>query len=378
MDLPPDLNTLASRVVAQSPPVAMVVAGAASSAIASLLSQPGSSRVVLDAQIPYSRESLATYIGSLPDSLCSVQTARLLAWQAWYRARRLAPANQKAACLGVACTAALATLPPRRGSDRAHLALCDGLTARCFTANMGHGGVRQDQELLVSAHLLRLMLQQTDPGLVPEPDEPPNALGETLAGTREWCHIHADGRISDSPAPGLVISGSFNPLHAGHVRLARVAQKRTGLQAVFELTLTNPDKPDLAASQMLSRMEAFGRLMAVVVSRLGTFEAKAKAWPGATFVVGIDTALRVVQPRFYGGTRAGLATALGNLKDQGCRFLVAGRATESGEYRTVADLPDLSDIPGARDLFEEIPEGEFRLDLSSTDIRSNLVTSRAD
>jgi hypothetical protein len=86
----------------------------------------------------------------------------------------------------------------------------------------------------------------------------------------------------------------------------------------------------------------------------------------------------VVQPRFYGGTRAGLATALGNLKDQGCRFLVAGRATETGEYRTVADLPDLSDIPGARDLFEEIPEGEFRLDLSSTDIRSNLVTSRAD
>jgi len=65
------------------------------------------------------------------------------------------------------------------------------------------------------------------------------------------------------------------------------------------------------------------------------------------------------------------------LRQLGCKFLVAGRATESGHFRTVADLPDLSDIPGARELFEEIPENEFRLDLSSTDIRGNLRTAPA-
>jgi hypothetical protein len=220
--------------------------------------------------------------------------------------------------------------------------------------------------------LLQLLLNEPDQNLQKQPDSTPDALGEVLAGNRLWCHVHANGRISDSPAPGLVISGSFNPLHAGHVRLARVAQKRTGLQAVFELTLTNADKPDLTGSQLLPRMQPLGRLAAVVISRISTFEAKAMAWPGATFVVGIDTALRVVDPRFYGSNRANMAKALENLRNSGCRFLVAGRATENGNFRTITDLPNLSDIPGAKELFEGIPEEEFRLDLSSTTIREGL------
>lgn len=375
MDSQDDMDTLACRVVSHGPPMAMVVAGAASSAIGAILRQAGASRVVLEAQIPYSRESLGQYLGHLPESLCSVETARLLAWRAWNHAWQIAPPDQKSVCLGVACTAALATQPPRRGSDRAHLAICDGRTARCHTLELGRGGDRGEQERVVSSHLLNLLLGQTGDALKKEPDETPSSLVETLTGRRAWCHIHADGRISDSPAPGLVIAGSFNPLHAGHVHLARVAQKRTGLQAVFELTINNADKPCLAASQILARLEPFGRLAAVVVSRLGTFQEKGEAWPGATFVIGIDTALRVVDPRFYGGTRAGLATMVERLRQLGCRFLVAGRATETGHFRTVADLPDLSDIPGARDLFEEIPENEFRLDLSSTDIRGNLRTA---
>jgi len=377
MDAQDDLDTLARRVVSHCPPMAMVVAGAASSAIQSILRQPGASQVVLDAQIPYSREALGRYLGRLPESLCSVETARLLAWRAWNNAWQIAPTDKKSLCVGVACTAALATQPPRRGTDRAHMAICDGHTAHCHTLHLGRGGVRGEQEKQVSSQLLQLLLGQPGESLAPEPDELLSPLFETLAGKRSWCHIHADGRISDSPAPGLVIAGSFNPLHAGHVHLARVAQKRTGLQAVFELTINNADKPSLASCQILSRLDGFGRLAAVVVSRLGTFQDKAEAWPGTTFVVGIDTALRVVDPKFYGGTRAALAAMVERLRQLGCKFLVAGRATESGHFRTVADLPDLSDIPGARELFEEIPENEFRLDLSSTDIRGNLRTAPA-
>lgn len=378
MDSSDDLDTLASRVVSQAPPTAMVVAGGGSAAISAILRQPGASRVVLDAQIPYSRESLGKYLGQLPASLCSAETARLLAWRAWSRAWQLAQTDQKSICLGLACTAALATQPPRRGSDRAHLAICDGNMAHCHTLEMERGGDRGDQERLVSHHLLLLLLGQPGIGLKHETDELTSALAETLAGNRLWCHIHADGRISDSPAPGLVIAGSFNPLHAGHVHLARVAQKRTGLQAVFELTINNADKPCLVSSQILPRLEPFGRLAPVVVSRLATFLEKAESWPGTTFVVGIDTALRVVDPRFYGGTRVGLSTMVSRMRELGCKFLVAGRATEDGHFRTLADLPNVSDIPGARELFEEISESEFRLDLSSTDIRGNHRTSTAE
>lgn len=369
MTLASTLDPLAAGVVAQGEPMAMVLAGAATSALAAILRQPGASRVVLEASIPYAREELAAYLGFQPDSACSPATARALAWRAWAKARPLVASSHKIPVRGIACTAALATQPPRRGADRAHFALCDGLSTLCWTLQLDKAQARMEQEIKVSQALLGLLTNQPDPALVQEPPPPPDPLGDTISGKRTWCMVHADGRVSEGPAPGLIVAGSFNPLHAGHVSLARVAQKRTGLQAVFEITVTNADKPQLPSCEVLRRLEPFGRLAGVAVSRLGTFEAKAAAWPGATFVIGIDTALRVVDPRFYGGTRQNLAHALTGLRESGCRFLVAGRATETGRFRTVADLPDLSDIPAARDLFEPIPEKEFRLDLSSTDIR---------
>jgi len=83
------------------------------------------------------------------------------------------------------------------------------------------------------------------------------------------------------------------------------------------------------------------------------------------FVIGVDTALRVVDPRFHAGRRDRLQAALAELRDLGCRFLVAGR--HDGEhFGTLAEV----EIPeGFEALFEELPEAEFRIDLSSTQIR---------
>ncbi len=373
------LQTLASRVVAHASPMVLVISGGGSAALAAILGQPGASRVVLEAGIPYCRTALAAWLGQQPVSLCSVDSARRLAWRAWERAcflSRVLPAGSvTTGLLGVSCTAALTTQPPRRGADRAHLAICDGIEARCWTLDLAHDDSRSGQEAHVAQTLLGLLAGDSAVGasLTIQPPIPPDPLAEVLTGVRSWCRVHPDGRVSENPAPGLVIAGSFHPLHAGHVLMARVAERRTGLQAVFELTVANADKPHLGHNDLLDRLAPFGRLAPVVVSRLGTFEAKASAWPGATFVVGIDTALRVVDPRFYGGTLAGLRTAMGALRELGCRFLVAGRATEDGLFRTVDSLlkqPHLADVPDAIGLFEGIPESEFRLDLSSSEIRS--------
>ena len=57
--------------------------------------------------------------------------------------------------------------------------------------------------------------------------------------------------------------------------------------------------------------------------------------------------------------------ALRELGDLGSRFLVCGRNWE-GRYRGLSDLH----VPGEfGDLLEEIPESEFRLDVSSTGLR---------
>jgi len=60
-----------------------------------------------------------------------------------------------------------------------------------------------------------------------------------------------------------------------------------------------------------------------------------------------------------------MRAALVAVRTAGCRFLVAGRRLQ-GRFRTASDLS----IPaGFTDLFEELPEADFRVDTSSTEAR---------
>jgi hypothetical protein len=63
--------------------------------------------------------------------------------------------------------------------------------------------------------------------------------------------------------------------------------------------------------------------------------------------------------------------ALAEMMAAGVRFLVAGRldsdAGGGGVFRTLADV----DVPsGFAPMFTEMPEAEFRRDISSTELRS--------
>ena len=88
--------------------------------------------------------------------------------------------------------------------------------------------------------------------------------------------------------------------------------------------------------------------------------------PGATFLVGADTALRLVAPRYYEYDEQRLRQALDCCRQQHCRFLVAGRLDGSGRYVTMEE----TGIPeGHGDLFRAIAADDFRIDISSTLLR---------
>src|SRR5207244_3831845 len=94
------------------------------------------------------------------------------------------------------------------------------------------------------------------------------------------------------------------------------------------------------------------------------FVEKAAHFPGAVFVVGADTAARLVDVRYYEGDAARLATALDAIRERECRFLVAARALGHGSLLTLEDLA----IPRRwQPLFAAIPASRFRLDICSTD-----------
>lgn len=160
-----------------------------------------------------------------------------------------------------------------------------------------------------------------------------------------------------------LLPGSFNPLHAGHTALREVATQLTSSEVFFELAVSNVDKPPLTRDQIALRLKQTSE--PVLLTNQPTFLGKAKLIGPTTFVVGIDTAERIVDRRYYSESLSQLTAALDALRAIGCRFLVAGRLV-GGRFHTIADvaMPD-----EYSDLFHAIPEDVFRSDLSSTAIR---------
>jgi len=125
-----------------------------------------------------------------------------------------------------------------------------------------------------------------------------------------------------------------------------------------------------------------GRRWPIVCTPCPYFHGKAQLFPECWFVIGYDTAVRVLDPKYYGGTREGLAVALSGLRQKGCRFVVAGR-DEKGEgehliFRTAKDLEDR--IPavfrdGLRPMFVGMSEEAFHLRRSSSQIRNAAATA---
>jgi hypothetical protein len=189
-------------------------------------------------------------------------------------------------------------------------------------------------------------------------------MWDLLATHRAVC-IGPDGGTRTAPKPGAVLPGSFNPLHHGHTTLARAAAARLGAEVHFELSATNADKPELPRAEVERRLEQFAGAGPVWVTRAATFAEKADLFPGAAFVLGWDTAIRVIDPKYYRGP-AGRDTALRLLRARGCRLVVGGRLDAVGMFRTW-DGGGLPEEFAA--LFVALAEADFRSDVSSTDLR---------
>ena len=372
------------KLHAAPPKAVLVAAGAGSSALAWLLSVPGASRTLLEARVPYGRGAMLDLLGSEPEQYVSPHTARDLA-RAAYR-RGLLLREDDSPIVGIACTAAIATDRARRGADRAGIAAWDAdrLIAASLTLEKGQRD-RAGEEEVFSRLLIQTMAQafgltaDLPLGLtaaeIPEITAAahPGPIARLLAGEVDAVICQGDGQLKPveraaiAGAAGLaVLPGSFSPLHYGHRELARVAGEMTGLEVVYEMSVVNVDKPPLAAAEIRRRAAQFAGQGRVALTRARTFREKADLFPGSVFVIGWDTLIRLIDPKYYGGSEGAMLTALAEIWALGCRFLVAGRALD-GAFRTLAEAA----IPaGFSPLFQALPESAFRADISSTELRA--------
>jgi len=341
------------------------ITGGGALLIADLLTTPGASQTVLEVQVPYAEASLAGLLGRRPEQACSAPTARALAMAAFQRARALAatadsPASGKP-LFGLACTASLATGRPKRGAHRAHVAL--QTEAATYDAQIDFDGDRETEERELLDMLWHALAQTL--GLPLEITVASHPMVAHTPAQRHWRELILGEILASPSAPHdgrLLMPGAFNPLHRAHQRMLEIAEARVGLPGAFELSIVNVDKPLLDYTEIDQRLRQFGK--PVWLTRLPTFIEKARHFRGASFVVGVDTIVRIVEPRYYGGAAARDA-ALAELAELGTRFVVFGRALE-GRFQTLDDVPLPQSI---RELCLGITAAEFNDPLSSTDLR---------
>ena len=133
---------------------AFIVTGGGSGAIHAMLSHPGASRFVLEAQIPYSPPAMFDYLGEKLDGFCSEIAAQTMAERAYERALIFTLSDGAAQpILGIACTAALQTTRARKGSDRAFFCIKSRKREVVYTLELAPGS-RAEQEEVVSKALL--------------------------------------------------------------------------------------------------------------------------------------------------------------------------------------------------------------------------------
>ena len=396
------IRDLVAQIHAAHTMAVIVVTGAGSQAVAWLLGVPGASRAVLEVLIPYSRRSLIGSLGHEPEQYVSAQTARALAARAYRRA--LALREEDVRVVGLGCTATIITDRPKRGEHRAHIAAqsAAGTTTYSLTLTKGLRD-REGEEEVVSRLVLRALAEAC--GLEAPIDlqlQPSDALETAhhdpiqrlLLGEVRTVTVYPDGRLAeDEPlSAGVgILPGAFNPLHIGHVKLAQVASALLGAEVVFEISVRNVDKQPLHEAEIRRRLAQFANETPsppspnrggaggevsfparVVLTDAPLIAQKAQLFPGCTFVIGYDTAARLLNPVYYEGEEEGVRRALATIRAAGCRLLVAGRLV-GGAYHTLADL----DIPAEfADLFQAIPEAMFRVDISSTEIRARTADER--
>lgn len=376
-----DASSLLTALRQQGRRVVMIAAGGGSAAIPALVAIPGASAVVDEALVPSARAAVDGLLGGPQETYCSSRTARRMAMAAWERCCGYGAG--KRAAVGVGCTASLVTTVPKRGEHRVVVAVQTSEETSVATLVLAKGRrSRAEEEALAAALLLERMASVVEASTAPvgrldrhlRPEErivvdrhvAATAWTDLLRGVPGAVRLGHDAGPPTDREPGgeAIFAGSFDPLHDGHRAMARIGARVTGLPVAYELSIRNVDKPPLDYLETSARVNQFSDAR-VWLTSAPTFVEKLSLFPGAPFLVGADTYVRLGNPRYYGDSAERAAAAVERISRESGGLVVFGRVCD-GQF---TEPSRLEAPPTLRSIARFVTEREFRDDISSTMLR---------
>lgn len=301
----------------------LAITGGGSEVIGELLRYGDGSNTLLEAVVPYANASLDNFLHHKPYKYCSAETAQHMSMSALSRARMLAPDGcDEKHLIGVGATCSLVKAGTER-AGRHHVVYISVQThdrLRGYNIELRVDRSRELEEQ-VAAELIEAALAVAC-GL---PDEVTVRSIDTLV-TLDTIVLNNIGFSEER----VIFAGSFNPIHHRHLAMAQAAYMMLGNRVDLELSVTNFDKPSLEPSVINDRVErikndtrGIGHVGRLYITHAPTFVEKAALFGPATFVVGLDTLLRIAKAAHY--SDGNVEQTVSKLKSLGAKFLVCER-----------------------------------------------------
>jgi hypothetical protein len=294
--------------------VVFAITGGGSQAISEILAAGSASDVVLDAQIPYSKESLDKYLGQSPDKYCSPETACMMAAKAWFNGLKLGADSSR--LIGVGVTASLIKDGLQcgevelhsDGSPRAHrgyISLHERESTKLYLIELKNPSRNREDEEGCLAECIGDLLRNAypwvlmgDDKLVVEEHTLDGVVGRRTGlpnNPFDLCCIP----INITRPSKFIYSGSFNPFHEGHEKVCRHIYEKYGEPVSLEISLFNRDKSPVDYISLYNRKQnlPFGKdyFGGLYVTTSPYFADKIKIFPNHRFIVGGDTWNRLLE-----------------------------------------------------------------------------------